>query len=510
MQTPRSTALPPGAVPADPAQRPGAPRFTRAGVADVAPGALTPLSVTAGPASVLLGHVCAGIAVVTHAGHLYLDRPPPEPAAEPGPDTGPELTDPGPGSPGPCPGLPDLSRPACPVLPDTATERAADRVAGRAREVRPDLRRCPDGELAERVLALRAPLETVVPLLVTAQRALDHAARRSPPHRTGGPAPELDPADQLWELAGVVARSDTLNTLFDEGGPDLAPRLAASRVPDVVAFRQGLVATLAEFAHVSDGGWELAVPGWLHAPADLLRILEVLRRAPDAATRRRARAADLVDPPAVAAAAAARQRAAQRVDLIAHEQRLLVHELGRRAEAAGALVDAADVFGLTVDELPAFAADPHRHTDALRLRGYDHRAVTELVAPAQGDEPPPSPVRWRRAGSSPALGAGETLAGVGAAPGRASGPAAVLATPADAEGLEPGCVLVVGTGGTFWVPLLRAVAALVVDAGAVTSPAAAACRRLGVPCVVAATGATERVGAGGGLTVDGDRGVLSG
>jgi pyruvate,water dikinase len=58
------------------------------------------------------------------------------------------------------------------------------------------------------------------------------------------------------------------------------------------------------------------------------------------------------------------------------------------------------------------------------------------------------------------------------------------------------------------VPLLPAVAAVVVDAGAPLSEVAVACRDLGIPCVVATVGATHRIARGASVEVDGSTGTV--
>lgn len=481
----------------------GGVRCVRDVVEDVAPAPLTPLSRTVGAASVLLGPVpgAGGAAVAVHSGHLFVEcTDPPDPLAGSEP----------------------------PRLPDPAAEAAADGRVAEARQARPDLATATPSDLVARLLALRDDLAVVVPAQAQAEIGL-RLATAAVARATGSAAGTAtllaayargEEIDAVWELGRVVSGSAPLTTLFDDGVHGLYRRLAASRLAPVRAFHQGLETVLVELAHVGPGGWELLDLTWRMAPDHLLRLLDVLRRAGDG---RRPGPRHLPSPRERAAARGrrpglqraltavvqwqrARDRAADRVGLVTHEQRLAAHELGRRAVAQGVLDDAADVFALAADELAAFVADPGPFAEPLRFRGYDHRALATFRPPAETAGPPPPVVRWPRVGSGSPLPAGAALAGRPAGAGRAEGPAAVLCTPAELDRLVPGAVLVAGTAGECWVPLLPGAVALVVDGGSVTSPAAAACRRLGIPCLIATRDATECLPHGAAVAVDAEAG----
>ncbi|MBV9880699.1 MAG: phosphoenolpyruvate synthase [Gemmatirosa sp.] len=123
------------------------------------------------------------------------------------------------------------------------------------------------------------------------------------------------------------------------------------------------------------------------------------------------------------------------------------------------------------------------------------RPITTLL------EPPPN---------APADGAGaELVHGLGASPGVASGPARVLASPDEGAALRPGEVLVAAMTSPDWVPLMRRAAAVVTDAGGMTSHAAIVSRELGIPCVVGTRGATATLRTGAVVTVDGRRGTVT-
>jgi phosphohistidine swiveling domain-containing protein len=69
-------------------------------------------------------------------------------------------------------------------------------------------------------------------------------------------------------------------------------------------------------------------------------------------------------------------------------------------------------------------------------------------------------------------------------------------------------VLLLPNGGPSWIPLLPIAAAVVVDGGSALSDVAVACRDLDLPCVVATVDATQRIGQGTIVEVDGFAGTV--
>ena len=104
---------------------------------------------------------------------------------------------------------------------------------------------------------------------------------------------------------------------------------------------------------------------------------------------------------------------------------------------------------------------------------------------------------------------GPLLRGLGASPGIASGAVRVLTSSADAGELRTGEVLVTRVTSPDWVPLMRRAAAIVTDAGGMTSHAAIVSRELGIPCVVGTKDATRVLRPGTRVTVDGTAGTVS-
>ena len=103
----------------------------------------------------------------------------------------------------------------------------------------------------------------------------------------------------------------------------------------------------------------------------------------------------------------------------------------------------------------------------------------------------------------------EVLArGLGASPGVATGRVRVLANITDSGQLQPGEILVATMTSPDWVPLMRRAAAIVTDAGGMTSHAAIVSRELGIPCVVGTRTATRTLRDGVQVTVNGKDGTV--
>jgi pyruvate,water dikinase len=98
--------------------------------------------------------------------------------------------------------------------------------------------------------------------------------------------------------------------------------------------------------------------------------------------------------------------------------------------------------------------------------------------------------------------------GLGASPGRATGAVRVIASPKDEASILPGEILVTRMTSPDWVPIMRRAAAIVTDAGGMTSHAAIVARELGLPCVVGAHNATQVLATGTVVIVDGSAGTV--
>lgn len=93
--------------------------------------------------------------------------------------------------------------------------------------------------------------------------------------------------------------------------------------------------------------------------------------------------------------------------------------------------------------------------------------------------------------------------------GVVSGPAFVARTLEEANGLQPGQILVAVTTMPAWTPLFGVAAAVVTETGGPLSHCAIVAREYGIPAVVGAFGATRAIQTGQQITVDGGRGIVT-
>src|SRR6185312_1228372 len=112
------------------------------------------------------------------------------------------------------------------------------------------------------------------------------------------------------------------------------------------------------------------------------------------------------------------------------------------------------------------------------------------------------------ADAQPAGASAPLVRGLGAGAGIASGVVRVLSDAADGARLKAGEILVTKMTSPDWVPVMRRAAAIVTDAGGMTSHAAIVSRELGIPCIVGARDATTKLTDGALVTVDAGRGIV--
>ena len=103
------------------------------------------------------------------------------------------------------------------------------------------------------------------------------------------------------------------------------------------------------------------------------------------------------------------------------------------------------------------------------------------------------------------------VTGLSIGDGAAVGPVCRLDSPQDIGRFEDGAVLVTGNTDPDWVPIMKRAAAIVTDRGGRTSHAAIVSRELGLPAVVGANDATQKLSQGQEVTVscaEGDQGFV--
>lgn len=343
------------------------------------------------------------------------------------------------------------------------------------------------------------------------------------------------PSTVMWNLSRA-AQAPEIAAIFDDGLPGLVERLRASDAPTVSAFRTDLEQFLADWDFRGPAEWEIRAKTWGQVPEIALATIDTMRRVSDEEGpdgKNAARAAERVAATeAVRASIAAdpevsgqfeavlngsamwmrgRERARTTAAMAMHEIRLPALELGRRAEAAGHLQSAEHVFMLFAEELDDFLADPASFAEVLAERERGYLELFDYIPPfvVAGDVPELS--TWARADSIdvPPLVAGGQIVGVSGCNGSARGRARVLLSPDDPSALEPGDILVAPITDPSWTPLFVAANAVVVNVGAPFSHAAIVSRELGIPCVVSAANATNRIPDGALIEVDGTSGTVT-
>lgn len=172
-------------------------------------------------------------------------------------------------------------------------------------------------------------------------------------------------------------------------------------------------------------------------------------------------------------------------------------EVGVRLVDRGLLRNPHDIELMTTTEVSEALAGTARPLHLERRRNWIRRYESEGPLPVRFTGTP-----RRRAEPLPT---GDVLRGWASSPGRYSGRARVVTTPADR--FEDGEVLVANATDASWSPLFLRAGAVVVEQGGPLSHAAILARELGLPAVLNIRGATQLL-ADQSVTVDGDTGSV--
>jgi pyruvate,water dikinase len=199
--------------------------------------------------------------------------------------------------------------------------------------------------------------------------------------------------------------------------------------------------------------------------------------------------------------------------------RRILREMGRRLVAAGALAEPDEVFWLKWDEVKESArqldaghsTEDYRHAIAQRRQTWqqEHLVTPPVALPVKGGARILGIdfTRWMPAQSSQA--AGSTIKGIGASPGKVTGPASVIHGPQEFDQMKPGDILVAKITTPAWTPLFALASGIVTDVGGPLSHSSIVAREYGVPAVLGTGVATDRIRSGQRITVDGDIGVVT-
>lgn len=351
-----------------------------------------------------------------------------------------------------------------------------------------------------------------------------------------GQVDSAEPSHAMWELGRLVQGSAELTRAFDGGVGGLLETLRASGSGDAEAFLAGFEEFVAEYGSRGPNEWEMRSNSWETHPELALSAIDRMRLSPDEANpsqhhqvrageRERASAellalvegdADTHGQLAAAIASSAawlpgRERTKTNNIRLVHEMRMPMRELGRRIVEAGGFDEIEDFAMVLSDEWSGLLEDPTSMLDTVRERRaeYDDLLTREPPFVFVGEADPPATWRVKGEDAPDRLTTGDTLQGLPGCPGSAEGRARVVLDSHDPSALEPGDILVAPITDPSWTPLFVPSAAVVVDVGAALSHAIIVSRELGIPCVISATGATEKIEDGALIRVDGDTGMVT-
>jgi pyruvate,water dikinase len=166
---------------------------------------------------------------------------------------------------------------------------------------------------------------------------------------------------------------------------------------------------------------------------------------------------------------------------------------------------------VTLDEFADYRRDPGAFAGVVARRRAIRDRLLELEPPFTFDGALPPADTWRRrdAPAGPTAAVGSVLTGLAGCPGVVRGRARIVIDPSDPGDLGPGDVLVAPLTDPSWTPLFVPVDAVVVDVGGQMSHAVIVSRELGLPCIVAVTGATRSIPDGALVEVDGAAGTVT-
>jgi pyruvate,water dikinase len=431
-------------------------------------------------------------------------------------------------------------------LPDVVSD--SFQVAAAFESQRPPLD-APDDVLVDYMFAMREPffttfgnhMETTALAAIVSGVLADACAAAGEPglvtHLVGaaGDVRSARYSLELWELAKLVRADEGLGTAFDEGTLGLLERLRTRA--DAQEFVERFDDFITRHGHRGPNDWELSGRTWDNTPELALVAIDRMRLSTtdlDPADRladneqRKEAAVEKVRPAigrfdrlnfdrALKAApywAQAREATRDRAVRSTLPVKQVYRELVRRASERGGSPDPSVVALLRPStELRPYLAEPGEFTETLteRVTLRDRFAAVEprFFITSQDEVPTIEQLEAEQGTAAAAAAAGDVLTGNAGSQGVAKGQVRVVLDPADAGSLKPGEVLVAPLTDPAWTPLFLPAAAVVVNVGALMSHAVIVSRELGIPCVVAVDGATERLTTGMTVEVDGTAGTVT-
>lgn len=338
----------------------------------------------------------------------------------------------------------------------------------------------------------------------------------------------------LYAISKNVKGNPAVSAAFDSGVSGLLDRLAG--IPEAAGFMQEFGAFIAEHGQRGPNDWEITARTWDNTPELALSAIDSMRKAErdlapstrlgDDDSKRQA-AIEKIRPhlgfmdklnfdkaiKAVAYWAQGREATRDRAVRIILPVKQVFRELVRRAAENGGDPDPVKVGLLDpYTELPEYMKDPTSMASILDERGALFDRFSNVVPPffitSQHEVPTIEELEANQPDVAARAVVGDVLKGDAGCSGVATGTVRVVLDPADAYELIPGEVLVAPLTDPSWTPLFLPAAAVVVNVGALMSHAVIVARELGIPCVVAVEGATQKLATGMEVEVDGTAGTI--
>lgn len=187
-------------------------------------------------------------------------------------------------------------------------------------------------------------------------------------------------------------------------------------------------------------------------------------------------------------------------DVYLEQFRRIYLEMGRRWEMGGILERREDVFFLSREEIEELCVRRGHVSSLIAQRRGEYEQALHVETPdvVGGDEALPEP-------SIPVRQDGLVLRGEVASPGRVIGFARIIREPKDLSNFRKGEILVAHCTDPSWAPVLPLAAGLVLEVGGLLSHGSIVAREYGIPALIRAEGAVERLRDGDPLEVDTDQ-----
>jgi len=339
------------------------------------------------------------------------------------------------------------------------------------------------------------------------------------------------PTYSLWSLSRTVKNDPTMTALFDSGVDKVVAQLPTARG----GFWSDFAAFIAEFGYRGPSEWDLGTESWESKPSLALGLIDRMRQLDDAdsPSSKQAAHAAATDKAMMEATAgmdaateaafrgaigSARRFAGWRESgkssciKIMNEARMALIELGERLAAKGVLDHSRQIFIALDEELDSLALEETTLRPVLAQREKEWNALKELEVPTFLDGskpiPPISEVPRKGANRAEKAAKGTILTGAAASTGVVEGVARVITGTDAISEFQPGEILVAPQTDPSWTPLFMVASAVIVDTGSMGSHAMIVARELGIPCVAGLPKATEMIGTGTRVRVDGAAGTV--